>query len=87
MQHIRTIIKTVSYEESITILSDYINTHPDEDEPLTLRGLKHWGAGKRALALNDFLAAIAINPYSSARQALEFTSGILDYRNKDLYNP
>lgn len=86
-QAIKATIKTCTYEESIVILTEYIDAHPHEDEPLTMRGMKHWGAGKRALALNDYLAAIAINPDSRARQALEFASQILDYRCKDIYNP
>lgn len=80
-------IRTADFEDAIQILSDYISTHPEEDEPLILRGMKYWGAGKRSLALNDYLAAIAINPQSRANQALRATQDILDYRNKDLYNP
>lgn len=78
---------TASYEESVTVLTEYITLHPDDDEALTARGMKHWGAGKRSLALNDYLAAIAINPNSTAQHALRAASDILDYRNKDLYNP
>ncbi|MBD5197083.1 MAG: hypothetical protein HDR94_03235 [Bacteroides sp.] len=78
---------TASYDEAVKALSDYIAAHPDDDEALTARGMKHWGAGKRSLAINDYLAAIAINPESTARHALRAASDILDYRNKDLYNP
>ena len=39
------------------------------------------------LAINDYLEAIRINPDSKARQALQATNDILDYYNKDLYNP
>jgi len=35
----------------------------------------------------DYLAAIRINPESRAREALKAATEILDYRNKDLYNP
>lgn len=80
-------IHAKSYEESIEILTAYINTHPQQDGAYTLRGMKHWGAGHRSLAINDYLAAIAINPDSPARAALEAADSILAYRNKDLYNP
>lgn len=76
-----------SQEDAIAILSEYIAANPDCDEALTLRGMKYWGAGERALALNDYLAAIRINPESRARLALKASEEILDYRNKDLYNP
>lgn len=80
-------IHGISYDEAITILSNFIQTHPDDDEALTLRGMKHWGAGKRSLAINDYLAAIKANPDSRAKEALKAANEILDYRNNDLYNP
>lgn len=80
-------IKTLNYDKAVVAITEYINENPNDDEALTLRGMKHWGAGKRALAINDYLAAIAINPESRARQALDAANSILDYRNKDLYNP
>lgn len=87
LNEVRNRIKTETYDSAISILSEFIDRNPENDEALTLRGLKHWGAGKRALAINDYLAAIAINPDSKAVEALSAANGILDYRNKDLYNP
>lgn len=87
LQEIKSLIKTLSYSQSVIILTEYISMHPKDDEALTTRGMKHWGAGKRSLAINDYLAAIEINPDSRARQALEVANSILDYRNTDLYNP
>lgn len=80
-------IKTASYEVAIEKLSQYISSHPDSDEALTIRGMKYWGAGERSLAIKDYLAAIRINPESRARLALQASKDILDYYNKDLYNP
>lgn len=80
-------IHAKSYEESVEILTAYIKAHPREDGAYTLRGMRHWGAGHRSLAINDYLAAIAINSDSPARAALEAADSILAYRNKDLYNP
>ena len=80
-------IKTASYEVAIEKLTAYISLHPDSDEALTVRGMKYWGAGQRSLAINDYLAAIRLNPESRARLALQATNDILDYYNKDLYNP
>ncbi|MDE5791660.1 MAG: hypothetical protein K2H96_10595 [Muribaculaceae bacterium] len=79
--------KASSQEEAIEILSVYIESHPESDEAYTMRGMKYWGSGKRSLAINDYLAAIRINPESRARLALQASQEILDYRNKDLYNP
>ena len=80
-------IKGMDYDKAVTELDAYIAAHPDEEEAYTLRGMRHWGAGKRSLAINDYLAAIRINPASRAREALNAANEILDYRNTDLYNP
>lgn len=76
-----------SNQEAIAILSEYISQHPDDDKALTLRGIKYWGLSDRANAIKDYLEAIRINPDSNARQALQAANDILDYYNKDLYNP
>ncbi len=87
LNELKTQIKGMGTDEAIEVLSRYIATHPEDDEALTLRGMKYWGAGKRSQSLNDYLAAIKINPESRAKQALQAATEILDYRNKDLYNP
>lgn len=88
LEKLREDIKNVSsQEEAISIISSYIELHPESDEAYTIRGMKYWGAGKRSLALNDYLTAIRINPDSRAKMALQVCNEILDYRNKDLYNP
>lgn len=77
-------------EEAVKIISDYIREHseaPDLDEAYTLRGMKYWGMQNRSAAINDYLTAIRLNPESKALQALKATNEILDYYNKDLYNP
>lgn len=61
--------------------------YPNDDEPLVERGLLHWKLGNRAEAINDYNEAIRINPSSRAVQVKEATYSILDYYNKDLYNP
>lgn len=87
LKELKKSLLTASYQEAVAAFTEYISLHPDDDEALTARGMRHWGAGKRSLALNDYLAALAINPNSPAQHALRAASDILDYRNKDLYNP
>lgn len=87
LEEIKIRLRTAPYEVAVEVLTKYIAEHPEDDEAFTYRGMKHWGAGKRSLALNDYLAAIEINPDSRAREALRAATEILDYRNKDLYNP
>lgn len=80
-------IKAADYEEAIAMLTEYIGKHPADDEALTMRGMRYWGAAKRSLAINDYLEAVRINPQSKAAQALKAANEILDFRNNDLFNP
>lgn len=74
-------------QQGLDRLTAYIAAHPDDDEALTARGMQYWSMGDRAQAINDYLAAIRLNPDSKAKMALKATNDILDYYNKDLYNP
>lgn len=73
--------------EAIPLLDELIAAEPRNDAVLLRRGMMHWSCGHRADAINDYLAAIDINPDSKARMALKTANEILDYYNKDLYNP
>lgn len=77
----------ISADDAVNILTKYIVAHPDDDEALTERGLQYWRLGNRASAITDYNTAISINPDSEARQALQAANDILDFYNKDLYNP
>ena len=87
LQEVKKQIEGLSGTEAVEVLSAYINDHPDDDEALTLRGMKYWGMDRRSAAINDYLLAIKLNPESRAVQALKAANEILDYYNKDLYNP
>ena len=43
--------------------------------------------GRRREAINDYYKAAELDPDGPARQALEHISGIMQFYNKDLYNP
>ena len=86
-QTLRTLIDGLTADEAVAKLTEYIAGHPESDEALTLRGIRYWGQSKRSEAINDYLAAIRLNPQSRAVQALKAANEILDYYNKDLYNP
>lgn len=59
--NIRAKVKGLAAEEAIEILTAHLASHPDDEEALTLRGIKYWSAGRRSLAMADYLAAIRIN--------------------------
>lgn len=90
IEQLKESLKGHSAEEAIAILTSFIEenpSHPLIDEALTLRGMKYWGLQNRSAAINDYLAAIRHNPDSKAKLALKAANEILDYYNKDLYNP
>lgn len=74
-------------EEAVEALTEYIAAHPDSDEALTLRGRQYWALGKQGAAITDYLDAIKINPDSPSRHYIKVAYEILNYYNKDLYNP
>lgn len=74
-------------EQTIALLDEYIAANPNDDEALTMRGIRHWSCNHRSEAINDYLAALKINPESKAKMAMQATYDILDFYNKDLYNP
>lgn len=58
-----------------------------DEEALIERGRLYWALGGRSEAICDYLAAQRLNPSGKAAQLLKATYAILDYYNKDLYNP
>lgn len=86
-QELRELTRGLTADEAIARLTEYIAEHPESDEALTMRGMRYWGLSRRADAINDYLAAIRFNPESRAVQALKATNEILDFYNKDLFNP
>lgn len=86
-QQIKSKIKEADYEDAIRMLTEYIAQNPEDDEAYMMRGMRYWGAMKRSQAINDYLAAVRINPESPAALALKAANEVLDYYNKDLYNP
>lgn len=81
-------VKMLDGDEAIAKISNYIAEHPGDADAFVLRGIKQFGASRRDLAINDYLHALELNPESTrAKAALDAANSILDYYNKDLYNP
>ncbi len=68
-------------------LSDGLASDDSDEAALIERGRLYWALGKRSEAINDYLAAQRINPDGKAKELLKATYDILNYYNKDLYNP
>lgn len=80
---------TVGKEAALKLqkLSDRLSEVGDDEETLIERGRLYWSLGHRKEAINDYLAAQRINPKGIASQLLDASYAILDFYNKDLYNP
>lgn len=78
--------------KSIEKLTQIIEADPENikgetEEALILRGMRYWSLSQRGKAISDYLAAIRLNPDSQAKTLLKSANAILDFYNKDLYNP
>ncbi|MDE5813689.1 MAG: hypothetical protein K2H72_05325 [Muribaculaceae bacterium] len=58
-----------------------------DEEALIERGRLYWALGRRSEAIGDYLEAQRVNPSGKATQLLKATYEILDFYNKDLFNP
>lgn len=68
-------------------LSERVASDGRDEEALIERGRLYWALGRRSEAIGDYLAAQHVNPSGRATQLLKATYEILDFYNKDLYNP
>lgn len=68
-------------------LNEHLAVVADDEATLIERGRLYWALGKRSEAINDYLAAQRINPEGKAKELLKATYEILNFYNKDLYNP
>lgn len=87
LEEIKAVAPGLDGAEVVKLLDEYISLNPDDDEAYTMRGMKHFSLGMRKEAIEDYMKAVQLNPESRAGQALRATYDILNYYNKDLYNP
>lgn len=73
--------------EALSALDDAILAESADDAAYFMRGKLYWRIGNHKAAITDFETAIALNPQSKARHALEMARDITDYFNPDLLNP
>lgn len=73
--------------EKLQALSGRLQDNAEDEEAYIDRGRLYWALGRRSEAINDYLAAQRINPEGNAKELLKATYEILDFYNKDLFNP
>lgn len=77
----------VDLMEELLRLTAEIGANSVNDEAYYLRGRLYWRLGQTAMAISDFEHALAINPSSPAAAAVSIARDVMDFYNKDLYNP
>ena len=86
-QKIRTLLEQNQADEAIAELENYRRGGGAMDDTLFyLLGNAWRKKGNWQMAMNNYHEAVAINPESPARHALDIANEILDFYNKDMYN-
>ena len=84
---ITNLIDANEFDAAFNAVNERIAENQDDDAAWFLRGKAHWKLGSHALAITDYQHAVAINPDSNARHALEMSQDIINFFNPDLLNP
>lgn len=75
-------------DEAIRIIESYSSSGGKMDDTMYYMLGNAWRKkGNWQKAINNYLEATALNPLSPAAGALEIARNILDFHDKDLYNP
>lgn len=86
MNTIKQLINEGKIDDAIRLLDEYIQKDNRSEEAYYLRGKAYNKKGDVRQALNNYLAAMEINPDGPAKIAYDSLIRILDFYNKDMYN-
>lgn len=87
IQEIKQLVDENRTEEAIKALDAMIVQNPTCAECYFLRGNAYRKHNDWKMALSDYCKAMELDPESPAKAAYNATIEILDFYNKDLYNP
>jgi tetratricopeptide (TPR) repeat protein len=86
-QKIEELINENRVDDAIIALDLAIKSDADNDQLYFTRGKLHWRLGNRSQAITDYEHAVAINPNSPARIALDNAHDVISFFNPDIFNP
>lgn len=86
-RNIQLLIDADDVAGAIDALTRFVADCSGDDELYYVLGRLHWRQGNHSEAENCYRRAIALNPDSKARYALEIAVDVFDYCNQDLLNP
>ena len=87
LAEIKALIDENRVGEAIEQLNAIIEKRPNDDALYFVRGNAFWKLGDRKHALDDYAVAADLNPDSPAAIAYKHALEIMDFFNKDMYNP
>lgn len=87
LTEIKALIDENRVGEAIEQLNAIIEKRPNDDALYFVRGNAFWKLGNRKHALDDYAVAADLNPDSPAAIAYKHALEIMDFFNKDMYNP
>ena len=79
--------ETDKAEKEATLMFDAAATDSAKADALFLLGRIAWKRGDKAGAISRYNEAVALDRYSEASVALQQALDIMNFFNKDLYNP
>ena len=77
----------MTVQEEIEKLKSRLGLGENDAEIFYLIGRLYWKTGRRSEAMSMYAEGAAIDPSGSAAIALEQSRRIMEFYNKDLYNP
>lgn len=87
METIKKLLSDGKTDEAIGLLEEYVRNNQSSEEAYILLGNAYRKREDFKNALNCYLSAMEINPESPASIAYKQIISILDFYNKDIYNP
>ena len=86
-QKIEELINENRVDEARIALDLAIKSDANKDKLYFTRGKLDWRLGNRSQAITDYEHAVAINPNSPARIALDNAHDVISFFNPDIFNP
>lgn len=80
------LISAGRFDDALVLLDKTIEDAPSADL-FYQRGRLLWKLGRKTEAMSDYGRAVEIEPESPAAAALELAREVMNFYNKDLYNP
>lgn len=88
LSNIQRLIDEENVDKAISCLDHYISLNGDNmAEALFMRGRAYWRLQEYGPAITDFEKAVALDPDCGAQAALDLARDVLNFYNKDMYNP